>query len=150
VSKIAQSQGPSVVRGPSEGGGAFPVSRLVQRVKVVLGHYRASCMKASHADCAPVPLSDQLLKTLNQKNPILKTLQRVFSSTSPSSAAKQANKALAAELLQTSGLMLAERGSALSLTAIETMAYRLAAEEPNRLEILLADQQQLKKYIQVV
>lgn len=149
VLKVSQNQMPPTLRGASKGGWTFPVSRLVERVKVVLGHYRASCMKANYADTASVKLSEQLLKTLNQKKPVLKTVQRIFSSKS-TLAAKQINKARTADLLQQSGLILAEREGALSLTDIETLAYQLITELPNGRDInalTLADRQQLKKYI---
>lgn len=129
-----------------------PCSPLAQQAKAVLGHYVSTCVKSQHGSYATVQPSERLLKTLNKKNPVLKTLSRVFTGkrTNSTLSTKQANKTLAANVLQTSVLRLIHRGPKLRLKEVEKLVNQQIEAEYTDLYATsqtLVDQKQLKQYV---
>lgn len=139
------------VAGPGRAG-VGPSSRFAQQAKAVLGHYVSTCVKSQPGSYAAVQPSERLLKTLNKKNPVLKTWQQIFTGkrTNEAPSTEQANKALAASLLQTSVLRLIHRGPTLRVEDVLRLANQLVEAEHTDLYSTpqsLADQKQLKQYI---
>lgn len=128
--------------------GVGPSSRFAQQAKAVLGHYVSTCLKPQSGSYAAVQPSERLLKTLNKKNPVLKTLQRIFTGKRTNEASS--SKGLAADLLQTSVLRLIHRGSTLRVEELARLANQLLEAEHTDLypsPQSLAEQKQLKQYI---